>query len=655
MTLASHYDHAAAGSISGADAVLARVFERQRALRAKQGREATQRAQARAREVQAWEAVRERRRTAQARREEARCEEWARKAAQEVEIEQQMKAHAASTQLRRRRAELGMRVELMRREAQHHAHQVRLQGVSAQDQSKGGVDRAGQWLALSEIPSYRLVSFVYECIDADRSGTLEHAEILASPFGKKLAPHWAELDSNGDGSVTPGEWSQFFDKLRDTLGPDFGMFMVDLLWQANVDTTGIMSPTQAASVIQAHFRGRQMRRALASMAARVTRLQCAYRSLAARRLRSKKVAERAARRIQSRLRARRARRKLQQTRPGAATALNDHWGQLTAPGEALNAFRQANRMLEQGNWGQTLVSAYMLAIELGHPRRGRCFNGAGMGLCQIGKFNEGIAMFTRALEEDKYDSRTYHNRAKAAAAIGDLRMAHADAWQARCLARDHQIDEQTKRRARVNKLKRAASAAAGLQKGADGADGTQPTPWSSPEMLLWYLAGETPEPTTSLAMIHGETRCDTLAVSSLSARMFRCALRVMARAVLCRADKKQRESAAKRADKELVAMRRLIAAGADPDFTDQGQTCLTRAATVGNLVAVDQLMHAGADLERPDASGMSPLMLAAQHGQVWRLSNVPVSLTEGALHVSASRLYSLTLRVRHCGAQHSWL
>ena len=83
--------------------------------------------------------------------------------------------------MRAKRAKLSTAIEMMRREAVHNAFNAARGGPSPTADGAGdeegalsGMDarRAQEWVAISEIPSYRLVHFVFECIDADRSGGL---------------------------------------------------------------------------------------------------------------------------------------------------------------------------------------------------------------------------------------------------------------------------------------------------------------------------------------------------------------------------------------------------------------------------------------------------------------------------------------------------
>ena len=113
-----------------------------------------------------------------------------------------------------------------------------------------------------------------------------------------------------------------------------------------------------------------------------------------------------------------------------------------------------------GPEGQRMVDLYNEALEKGYPRKGRCFNGAGMALCMLGRLKEGYECFTNAIYEDIYDvrahayppqpdfrgcfltdclgfqPRSWHNRANCAFKMGDLKQAHHDSTKARRASAD---------------------------------------------------------------------------------------------------------------------------------------------------------------------------------------------------------------------------
>jgi hypothetical protein len=93
------------------------------------------------------------------------------------------------------------------------------------------------------------------------------------------------------------------------------------VWQAKVDVTSIPMPDVAAARIQAKFRGKQTRRAIAVIAGHALRLQCAIRRMLARKKLRMQAVARAAMRIQCRARRMRDRRRLEAILPARALRL----------------------------------------------------------------------------------------------------------------------------------------------------------------------------------------------------------------------------------------------------------------------------------------------------------------------------------------------
>jgi Tfp pilus assembly protein PilF len=116
-------------------------------------------------------------------------------------------------------------------------------------------------------------------------------------------------------------------------------------------------------------------------------------------------------RIQAWLRARKARIELQNTDPQLAARLKDCRGNVEAPPAAKKAFEAAGDIMRHGPQStveqQRVVDLYQEALEKGYPRKGRCLNGAGMGLCMLGRLQEGYDCFTKAISEDRFDARRY--------------------------------------------------------------------------------------------------------------------------------------------------------------------------------------------------------------------------------------------------------
>ena len=523
----------------------------------------------------AWAKDAAERRAQAAARAQEREQVWKRKAEEDAEEERQREKYNTEIALRHKRAMLQMQIEMMRREAQHNQHMVSVTGdIEAGTGADTGIEaaRAEEWLRISDLPAHRLVIAVFEAIDADDSGTLDFKEILASAYGEKLSPHWAALDPDNDGDVTLSEWVEFFEELKGILAGDYGMFMVDLVWQGHMDTSEMVTITEAVVKIQSRFRGNRWRWEKRMLAQTATRIQSCWRGRRAREKVEFLRSVRAGLRIQSFIRARKARQELRQTNPLLARKLRDSGGNIHSPEEALAAFNQASTMLRKGETSDEMVELYMRAVELGFERRNRCFNGAGMVRCKQDRSREGYEFFSQATAFDQHDSRAWHNRANAAFDLGDIQQAHADAMRART----------------------EASEVPGQMSPSAGSHGPSAVKEISTDSvqaeMLWRAAGVAVPPDPDLSPTK-----------------------------LSRSERKKREAEAEANYAEIAD---LLDAGADVDYDLDGLTCLGRAAVSGNAEAANMLLSAGAQVElatrqrRYKTCGWTPLMLAAHHGHV---------------------------------------
>ena len=534
-----------------------------------------------------------------------REELWATKAQEDIEAKKERDKYSLEVALRHKRAMLTVQIEMMRRDAEHHKHMI---GVTGNLEDGTGADtgisekRAEQWLRISELPSYRLVLLIFETIDADGSRSLDKDEICSSPFGKKLEPHMESLDPNGDGDIDLDEWLAWFDTLAETLRGDYGMFLVDLVWQSEIETGHLLTTDEAARLIQARFRGNSWRLQRKQLTEIATMIQTAWRGKAARNRRDRLLEIRAGLRIQAWIRARKARRELESLDPKLAQKLKDCRGNVEAPPKAKKLFDQAGQIRESvhqsgremsvEDW-EKMTSLYLAAAREGYPRKGRCYNGAGLGLCNSGRLQEGYDQFTRAIGEDVHDARSWHNRAKCAFELGNIRQAHQDAMRARHESSQFPDQQEPWSASHTTPVSRRSSMAP-----SNKSEKLEPVE-SQDAQELWNACGEPglkEDPTKWLnaRKLPKETK----------------------------SQKNARKQANVLAEKNLHAMSTLLQNGADVNFTQQGLTCLGRAAVAGNVEAVKMLLLQGAELERAahqrryKSCGYTPLMLAARHGHV---------------------------------------
>ena len=592
------------------------------------GQFSDQRANANAQADAAWEKRSAERRSIMEENAKRREELWAAKAREEEELKKKRDEYTREVALRHKRAMLTMQIEMMRRDAEHNKHMV---GVTGDIHMGTGADtgieaaRAEQWVQISELPSYRLVLLVFETIDVDGSRSLDKDEILGSAFGKKLEPHLESLDPNGDGDIDLGEWLAWFEELAETLQGDYGMFLVDLVWQSEMKTSHLITNEQAACMIQARHRGNAWRWEKKQLVETATMIQTAWRGKLARNRRDVLVNIRAGLRIQSWMRARRARLELQDSDPQLAAKLKDCRGNVEAPPRAKQLFEEAGDMLmrEQRRGvpmseedAEYMVKLYLEAAKEGYPRKGRCYNGAGMGLCKLGRLKDAYEIFTRAIGEDLHDARSWHNRAKCAYDLGNLRQAHQDAMRARRESSEFPEAQQQSGRALGSSSFSASRRSVSSQpRPLTGARSSRPGTGVS--FAPSSIAEEDPlesEDTRKLWEASGQPGVQENPKEWLKARNL---------PKETSAQKKARRAGNEIAEKNLVTVSTLLQqSGADVNFAQKGLTCLGRAAVAGNAKVVSMLLINGAELEgaahqrRYKTCGYTPLMLAAQHGHV---------------------------------------
>ncbi|XP_078576145.1 uncharacterized protein LOC144861899 [Branchiostoma floridae x Branchiostoma japonicum] len=70
-------------------------------------------------------------------------------------------------------------------------------------------------------------------------------------------------------------------------------------------------------------------------------------------------------------------------------------------------------------------------------------------------------------------------------------------------------------------------------------------------------------------------------------------------------------------DGRVIVVQQLLKAGAEVDKADEdGTTPLSIAAQNGHLEVVQQLLNTGANVEKADKDGFTPLFVAAQEGHL---------------------------------------
>jgi hypothetical protein len=200
----------------------------------------------------------------------------------------------------------------------------------------------------------------------------------------------------------------------------------------------------------------------------------------------------------------------------------------------------------------------------------------------------------RAIGEDIHDARSWHNRAKCAFELGNIRQAHQDAMRARHESSQFPDQQEPRSASHTTPVSRRRSMAPSNNK----SEKLEPVE-SQEAQELWNACGEPglkEDPTEWLKArkLPKETK----------------------------SQKNARKSANVLAENNLHSVSTLLQNGADVNFTQQGLTCLGRAAVAGNVEAVKMLLLHGAELERAahqrryKSCGYTPLMLATQQGHV---------------------------------------
>ena len=102
-------------------------------------------------------------------------------------------------------------------------------------------ERDDAWKRVATVPIDKLIELIFTTVDSNTNGVLSKRELRDGVFGESLVAHWDDLDVDADASVTKQEFLDFFSKLETTMGKDdFAIFVVDLVWQADVDVTDLL-------------------------------------------------------------------------------------------------------------------------------------------------------------------------------------------------------------------------------------------------------------------------------------------------------------------------------------------------------------------------------------------------------------------------------
>jgi tetratricopeptide (TPR) repeat protein len=102
---------------------------------------------------------------------------------------------------------------------------------------------------------------------------------------------------------------------------------------------------------------------------------------------------------------------------------------LAVPTEARDAFANAKRLEEKGDWSAA-IAAYSRALESGYPQPHTCHNKQGICLAKLGLHEEAFRQFDTAVQLAPSDVASLRNRARKHQAFGRLKEAEQDALRA---------------------------------------------------------------------------------------------------------------------------------------------------------------------------------------------------------------------------------
>lgn len=105
-------------------------------------------------------------------------------------------------------------------------------------------ERDGRWKQFALVPTQQLTDLMFDTIDCGaKDGWISRRELRSSKFGDALVQHWRALDDDKDHQISKTEWNTFFSTLNGDLGNDeFHIFVTDLVWEAELDATGLVPP-----------------------------------------------------------------------------------------------------------------------------------------------------------------------------------------------------------------------------------------------------------------------------------------------------------------------------------------------------------------------------------------------------------------------------
>ena len=104
--------------------------------------------------------------------------------------------------------------------------------------------RDDAWKQVAKIPVPDLLELVFTMAgsNADQASVMMKGELANEIFGESLAEHWDDIALDPDTPVTREDFDTFFDGLQETLGENYEIFVIDMVWTADVDVTALLPP-----------------------------------------------------------------------------------------------------------------------------------------------------------------------------------------------------------------------------------------------------------------------------------------------------------------------------------------------------------------------------------------------------------------------------
>ena len=102
--------------------------------------------------------------------------------------------------------------------------------------------RDDAWKQVAKVPVSDLLELAFTLAGSNADEVMTKGELANGIFGESLAEHWDDITVDPDAQVTKEDFDAFFAGLEETLGENYDIFVIDMVWKAEVDVTALLPP-----------------------------------------------------------------------------------------------------------------------------------------------------------------------------------------------------------------------------------------------------------------------------------------------------------------------------------------------------------------------------------------------------------------------------